>query len=443
MLSRRTFVALSLRSAALLPAQVFEESYTPNGQRPALLLTPRRLRLLRRERERKSQRWQPFEALLAGNAAMPEPGFALALYYQVAGDESAGRRALEFALSPAADLRQRALVLDWCSPLAAEKQSAQLTASLSQALERPPASSNIAEARSRAFAAIAVAGAKPALAEAELRRLVVTWFRGGVVSAIEHGRDAVPRADLYALLELLHAVRDNLMIDLRESARAYFRQLPVWDLLSYYPASYPEGGSEYRIPASRDGMPDTRLATLARAADLALVSYESNALETQFLQGWLMHDRFILHSPFGVPYEFLWANPYQPGLGYYKAPLAVHDELLGRLFVRESWDDSATWAGYFDGQLQLFENGTSTVVAPQDMRSLHIGGTAIEPVAASAWPSFSQPLDRLYLVGLKPGRTYALEPDHHELAEERADPGGIVSLEFPGGFQGSVRIRER
>ena len=35
------------------------------------------------------------------------------------------------------------------------------------------------------------------------------------------------------------------------------------------------------------------------------------------LQGWLMHDSFMLKSTFGAPYEFLWANPYQPGLSYY------------------------------------------------------------------------------------------------------------------------------
>ena len=33
------------------------------------------MRLLRRERERASLRWQQFETLMAGGAAMPEPGF--------------------------------------------------------------------------------------------------------------------------------------------------------------------------------------------------------------------------------------------------------------------------------------------------------------------------------------------------------------------------------
>ena len=51
------------------------------------------------------------------------------------------------------------------------------------------------------------------------------------------------------------------------------------------------------------------------------MAYESNAQETQFLQGWLLLDRFVLKSAFGAPYEFLWANPYQPGLPFDKLPL--------------------------------------------------------------------------------------------------------------------------
>ena len=44
-----------------------------------------------------------------------------------------------------------------------------------------------------------------------------------------------------------------------------------------------------------------------------MVAYDVNAPQTQVLQGWLMHDRFILRGPFGAPYEFLWANPTSPG----------------------------------------------------------------------------------------------------------------------------------
>ena len=51
-------------------------------------------------------RWQQFAALVAGNAPMPERGFALALYYQVSGDAAVGKQAVAWALAPGADLRQ-------------------------------------------------------------------------------------------------------------------------------------------------------------------------------------------------------------------------------------------------------------------------------------------------------------------------------------------------
>ncbi len=59
---------------------------------PCLLLTAQRLRLLERERERNSIRWQYFDA--AANTASAEPGFASALYYRVAKENSAARRRL-------------------------------------------------------------------------------------------------------------------------------------------------------------------------------------------------------------------------------------------------------------------------------------------------------------------------------------------------------------
>jgi len=56
------------------------------------------------------------------------------------------------------------------------------------------------------------------------------------------------------------------------------------------------------------------------------------------------------------------------GLSYYHVPLVYHDELFGRLYVRSSWDDDATWAGFFDGQLQLFRDGQVTVLNPEIAR---------------------------------------------------------------------------
>src|SRR4051812_5979879 len=72
-------IAVTLCAQSGDPVAVFSEH-------PRLLLRPQRLRLLKRERERQSARWRQLEILVAGSAPMPEPGFAWALYYQVAGD---------------------------------------------------------------------------------------------------------------------------------------------------------------------------------------------------------------------------------------------------------------------------------------------------------------------------------------------------------------------
>ncbi len=67
-------------------------------------------------------RWQQFDGFVSGGAPMPESGFAWALYYQVARDAAAGRKAVEWAIGsgadPQRDLRQLALVFDWCAPVA-------------------------------------------------------------------------------------------------------------------------------------------------------------------------------------------------------------------------------------------------------------------------------------------------------------------------------------
>ncbi len=118
-------------------------------EHPRLFLRPARLRLLRRERERASLRWQQFEALMAGGAAMPEPGFAGALYYEVAGDKAAGRKAIAWALGPEADLRQMALVYDWCQDLFSDAERQSFAARLSRRMTDSGADAGVAAARAR------------------------------------------------------------------------------------------------------------------------------------------------------------------------------------------------------------------------------------------------------------------------------------------------------
>ncbi len=426
-------------------AQSQEESLRIYTEHPRLFLGSHHLQLLQKEKERRSLRWQQFELLMAGHAPMPEPGFAGALYYRVAGDQASGRAAVTWALGPGTDLRQLALVFDWCQDLLSPSQSRALASKLAKGLGQSSGQRSIPAARSRILAAIALADHLQEVSQRELERVIQNWWRGEIAPALQAGHDVVPHDDYYALFELLHAVRDNLNIDLRESAPVFFKTLPIYDLVSYYPATYPAPEGEYRIPASKGaGEPDVRRATMSRAAELAMVPYDTNAPESQILQGWLTHDNFLLRSTLGTPYEFLWANPYHPGLSYYLAPLVFHDETFGRLFIRSSWDESARWLGYFDGELQLFENGSVTVLNAALASEPMSLDTAVVLFGKNAqkFQTILNEEEEVFVLGLKPRRTYQIEVDDEEMTEGSTDSGGILELKLPHKVQIGVRLRD-
>ncbi len=416
-------------------------------EHPRLFLRPAHLRLLRRERERASLRWRQFDALMAGGAPMPEPGFADALYYQVAGDKAAGRKAIAWALGPEADLRQMALVYDWCQDLLGDAERQSFAARLSRRMTDAPADSGVAAARSRALAAVALFDDFPDTPRRELERLIHQWWEGTIVPALRSGRHIVGRDDAYPLYELLHAIQDNVKLDLRESDPRFFKDYPIEHLLSYYPATYPAPENDYYIGAERTpGEPDLRLASLSRAAELAIVAYDANAPETQVLQGWLLRDKYLMRGAFGTPYEFLWANPYQPGLSYYHVPLIFYAPEFGRLFIRSSWEDSAGWFGHFDGVMQSFHDGSVTAISPQrPPMQMDLTEAVVCFGKASARFQFDlaqgQPV---FIVGLDPKRIYQVEVDDEEMAEYATDMGGILELDdVPSGKPVGVRIAER
>lgn len=450
MISRR-FVLSFLPVAGAAAQQVSqstahpEEDFQPYGDHPRLFLNARRLRLLRRERERTSVRYTQFETLVAGKAQMPEPGFAHALYYIVAGSEPFGRQAVEWALSAAArDIRQIALVFDWCQPLLSEAQSKALASKLRAHLAKPAPNNSISTMRDRALAAIALAGHDPDPSQAELQNIVRNWWRGQVASSLDNGKFHYDRPDSYALLELLHAIRDNTQIDLRDDSPRYFKELPAYHVLSYYPASFPAAENEYRIPFyDGEGDPDLRTAALARAADLSMVAFDTNAQETQFVQGWLIHDRFLMRGTFGIPYEFLWGNPYQPGLSYYHLPLSMHHAAAGRLVLRSSWEDDATWFHYSDRSVQFFEDGRRKERGLNSPAPVEIGGTMVHfgRDAMQFAPENSEP-QRTYIIGLTPFARYDIEIDDEEIVEMKTDAGGILEFNFPPMLGRVVRVRK-
>jgi hypothetical protein len=429
-----------------LAAQTPDEPVAVYTEHPRLFLRAQRIRLLKRERERASPRWQQFETLVVGGAPMEERGFAWALYFQVAGKPEFGRKAIVWALTPSADLRQQALVFDWCQDLLTEPERRDLTARLAKGIVET-ADPAIPAVRSRTLAAIALYDHAPE-AQGALDAIVHQWWERRMVPPLRGGQSVVARDDAYALWELLHAVRDNTNVDLRESVPRFFKDFPIEHLLGHYPGTYDAAENEYRIGVTiRTGEPDLQAAALSRAAELAMVALDVNAAESQVLQGWLMHDRFMLRGTYGAPYEFLWANPYQPGLSYYHVPLIYHNADFGKLFVRSSWDDDAEWFGYFDGVTQMFSKGHLTPLGAQ-MNAPNAPPVSLTEATicfARRARKFRLTLDEeaaVFLLGLEPGHTYQVEIDDEEIFEAGTDRGGILELDVPRGKPVGVRIKE-
>jgi hypothetical protein len=441
----RALGVLLLAIASSLAAQnTADDPVTVSTDHPRLFLRPQRLRLLRRERERTSMRWQQFSAFVTGNAPLPERGLALALYFQVSNDEAIGRQAIAWALGPDSDLRQQAIVFDWCQDLLTDAQRAELTRRLEKGIAAPPDPS-IPAVRSRVLAAVALFDHVPQGPQRELERTVREWWQKQMAPALTGGNSVVPRDDAYALFELLHVLRDNTILDLREAAVQFFKDFPIEHLMSYYPAIYETPDTSYFIGAeAKTGQPDLRLAALSRAAELAMVAYDVNSAPSQVLQGWLMHDKFMLKGTFGAPYEFLWANPYLPGLSYYHVPLVYHNPDFGKLFIRSSWDESASWFGYFGGVTQWFHDGKLEIVDPKPgMAPLSMEQAVV--CFAKAGPKFHVKLgeeeDAVFIVGLEPHTAYEIEIDDEEMYEAEPDKGGILLLDVAKGKEVGIRIR--
>jgi len=454
---RFTFIVGLLLTA--LAARSEDEEYRVYSDHPRLILTAQRLRLLKRERERQSKRWRQFELLVKGSATLPEPGFALALYYAVSGDDAAGKRAVAWALGAGDDLRQLALVYDWCQPVLGPRESAALAAKIRQLLQNQGAEKrtgdDISARRDLILALISTADDSRHSEEAPLQQAVRQW-RMDYAPALNGGRTALPLPDAYPLLEILHAVRDNLQIELRDAAPQFFVDLPKYLVMANYPAPYRAPENEFRIPMDAGGTysgridpskapPDLNRAALARAAGLSMVAYDNNGLENQFLQGWLIQDRFSLMTPFGAPYEFLWANPYQPGLSFFQLPLVFHDENSGALFVRSGWDEDADWFGLYGGEAEVFHEGRVRVV-----NQAVSGSTAPKPIQLGETSvifgripfQFSMEGRTALLIGLKPKHPYLVETDDEEMQETTTDRAGTLVLEYPASRTAGVRVHE-
>lgn len=183
---------------------------------------------------------------------------------------------------------------------------------------------------------------------------------------------------------------------------------------------------------------------MSRAAGLAMVAYDTNALGSQLLQGWLIRDRFLMRGSLGAVYEFLWANPYQPGLNYDQVPLVFHQPYTGEVFARTSWDENATWIGFFDGRLQLFQNGRlQTLREGAAVSPVQVGTATITSAPARDAAKFRLENQTLFVLGLAPRSEYAVEIDDEELELLDSDAGGTLRVPSSGSADVGVRVRLR
>ncbi len=306
-----------LASATVIPLCAADQAGSEGS--PKLLLTAQQLKRLGRERTRKTERWTNFENRINSSPESPERGFELALYYAITRDEEAGRRAIEWALDHPGEVRQVALVADWCADKFTESQHRQLFAAASKAnLSQPVAGLDPLRYRDLLFLQTVVGPSFPPSYEA--------WWNS-IVDVLAK-RDNTWLSDppqLYALCEILEVVRENTRVDLRADHLAAFQNLPSEYLLSLHPRQLEK--------------PTWQM----RAAALALIGIDPNLASAQYVQGWAMEDPRVMREGPGVAYEFFWADPYLPGLSFYNLDPWAYDADAGLLYARIDWEPDSCW----------------------------------------------------------------------------------------------------
>ncbi len=435
---------LALAALVLTAAAQCEQSYRVYTEHPRLWLNARRLRLLQRERERDSIRWQQFQTVVKGREPMPEEPLIRALEHQVTRSDGPGKQAVAWAVQrtastappDAAELRLMAIVFDWCYSVFAENERRAVADRMVRGVAALSSQTGWPAFAAWVLAAVALADDWPG-SEQALREAFEKRWAESLLPALRRGRGMDRPADQVALLEVCHVVRDNLHLDLWTQAPVFFRQFPSHLLLGYYPAPVQLAGHPFRQRAAPMKAPldPARDGELARRADLLIAAYDTNSNEVLFLQGWLAHDLYRLRSVTGAVYEYLWMNPYQPGLSYYSAPLFLYDELSGDLVARSSWDDDAAWVGYLEGELQLWADGQRSLVgATPPGQPIVFPMLAVARVTGEADFRVRVPEGSdVFLVGLEAGKTYWVAMGEAKAVPRVAEAGGVLPLKVEPG----------
>jgi hypothetical protein len=270
---------------------------------------------------RHTQRWTNLERRVKTVPDSPERGFELALYSAVSNDSAACQDAVKWGKAHPREYRQVSLIADWCRAQTSPEDHTALLA----AVPVFDAASPFRSARDILFHDIATARASRAQTED-------LWAR--FLPAIQHDpRSCV--SEMLALFEFIDAAHSAFRVDLRQQDAPLFSNLPAIFLLS--------------LPPAQVESPEWK----QRMGGLMMVNVDPNLQPSSFVQGWAMEDPKLVSDGPGVAYEFLLANPYLPGLGYYNMDLYIYDQPSALLLARKSWDQESCWMTIVPGGPKL------------------------------------------------------------------------------------------
>jgi hypothetical protein len=417
-------ILLLLESAALCG-----DLYADNSGSAKLLLTAQQLKRLRRDRERKTERWSNFQRRVESAPDSPERGFELALYYAITHEDAAGAAAVRWAMAHPGETRQVALVADWCADKLSGPQRRQLLMAAfdaNQAKTRPNLAGSVAELDARQYRDLLFL---QALLEPSFPASYETWWNG-VVNRLAK-RDVAWLSDpqqMYALCEILEVVRKNTGTDLRSDHFQAFENLPSEYLLSLHPLQVEQ-------PAWQ-----------VRTAALALIGIDPNLASAQFVQGWAMEDPRVIREGPGIAFEFLWADPYLPGLSFYNLDPWSYDVDAGLLYARTNWEPDSCWIRISASATNPEQRG---VVAEENCpagwreRPFQAGHLTLLPFEAGCldMPRVSNPNGAnapVYVAwGLKPNVKITWM-DNKKVAGSHADRAGMLRIPMNG--QGKICV---
>jgi hypothetical protein len=131
-------------------------------------------------------------------------------------------------------------------------------------------------------------------------------------------------------------------------------------------------------------------------------------------------------------------------LNYDQVPLVFHEPNTGEVFARTSWDEDATWIGYFEGRLQLFEKGSlQTLREGATVSPIQVGSATVASAPARDVAKFRLNNETLFVLGLAPRSEYAVEIDDQELEFLDTDAGGTLQVPTFRNADVGVRLRLR